>query len=78
MLSKARKAPFYSLKDRLDFLGRVYRVAKPVSEATGLSLPFILAHAAHEVAFREEHHGEQPLQPEGGQGLGRTDTHKGR
>ena len=47
----ARKAPFYSLQDRLDFLGRVYRVAKPVSEATGLSLPFILAHAAHEVQF---------------------------
>jgi flagellum-specific peptidoglycan hydrolase FlgJ len=48
---QARKAPFYSLQDRLDFLGRVYRVAKPVSEATGLSLPFILAHAAHEVQF---------------------------
>ena len=48
---KGRKAPFYSLKDRLDFLGRVYRVAKPMSEATGLSLPFILAHAAHEVDF---------------------------
>ena len=26
-------------------------MAKPVSEATGLSLPFILAHAAHEVEF---------------------------
>jgi hypothetical protein len=50
-VSQARKAPFYSLQDRLDFLGRVYRVAKPVSEATGLSLPFILAHAAHEVDF---------------------------
>ena len=48
---QAKKAPFYSLQDRLDFLGRVYRVAKPVSEATGLSLPFILAHAAHEVQF---------------------------
>jgi hypothetical protein len=48
---QARKAPFYSLKDRLDFLGRVYRVAKPISETTGLSLPFILAHAAHEVDF---------------------------
>ena len=46
-----RKAPFYSLQDRLDFLGRVYKVAKPLSEATGLSLPFILAHAAHEVQF---------------------------
>jgi hypothetical protein len=48
---QAKKALFYSLQDRLDFLGRVYRVAKPVSEATGLSLPFILAHAAHEVQF---------------------------
>jgi hypothetical protein len=48
---QAKKAPFYSLQDRLDFLGRVYRVAKPVSEAAGLSLPFILAHAAHEVQF---------------------------
>ena len=46
-----QKVPLYSLKDRLDFLGRVYRVAKPVSEATELSLPFILAHAAHEVQF---------------------------
>ena len=50
-VGEARKAPFYSLQDRLDFLGRVYRVAKPISEATGLSLPFILAHAAHEVEF---------------------------
>ena len=49
--SQAAKAPLYSQKDKLDFLGRVYRVAKPVSEATGLSLPFILAHAAHEVDF---------------------------
>ncbi len=48
---RVRKAPFYSLRDRLDFLGRVYRVAKPISEATGLSLPFVLAHAAHEVQF---------------------------
>jgi hypothetical protein len=48
---QTKKAPFYSLQDRLDFLGRVYRVAKPVSEAAGLSLPFILAHAAHEVQF---------------------------
>ncbi len=50
-VGQVKKAPFYSLKDRLDFLGRVYRVAKPVSEATGLSLPFVLAHTAHEVAF---------------------------
>jgi flagellar protein FlgJ len=32
-------------------LGNVYRVAKPISDATGVSLPFILAHAAHEVDF---------------------------
>ncbi len=43
--------PFYSLQDRLDFLGNVYRVAKPLSDETGISLPFILAHAAHEVDF---------------------------
>ena len=43
--------PFYSLRDRLDFLGDVYRVAKPVSDATGLSLPLILAHAAHETGW---------------------------
>jgi len=45
---QAKKPPFSSLKDKLDFLRRVYRVAKPLSERTGLSLPFILAHAAHE------------------------------
>jgi hypothetical protein len=50
-VSQAAQPPFYSAKDQLDFLGRVYRVAKPLSEATGLSLPFILAHAAHEVDF---------------------------
>jgi len=50
-VSQAAQPPSYSLKDQLDFLGRVYRVAKPISEATGLSLPFILAHAAHEVDF---------------------------
>ena len=50
-VSQASKVPFHSPKDKLDFLGQVYRVAKPVSEATGLSLPFILAHAAHEVDF---------------------------
>ena len=54
---QARKAPFYSLKDRLDFLGRVYRVAKPISDATGLSLPFILAHTAHEVDFGKKIEG---------------------
>jgi len=50
-VTRAAQPPFYSAKDQLDFLGRVYRVAKPLSEATGLSLPFILAHAAHEVDF---------------------------
>jgi len=49
--------PFYSLKDRLDFLGHVYRVAKPVSDETGISLPFILAHAAHEVDFGKKIEG---------------------
>ncbi len=48
---------FYSLKDRLDFHGHVYRVAKPVSDATGISLPFILAHTAHEVDFRKKIEG---------------------
>ncbi len=38
----------YSVKDKLDFLKQVYALAKPASEETGLSLPFILAHAAHE------------------------------
>jgi len=50
-VARAAQPPFYSAKDQLDFLGRVYRVAKPISEATGLSLPFILAHAAYEVDF---------------------------
>jgi flagellum-specific peptidoglycan hydrolase FlgJ len=48
---------FYSLKDKLDFLGRVYRVAKPISDETGISLPFILAHAAHEVDFGKKIEG---------------------
>jgi flagellum-specific peptidoglycan hydrolase FlgJ len=38
----------YTLKDKLDFLGKVYKAAKPASEETGLSLPFILAHSVHE------------------------------
>lgn len=43
--------PLYSVKDRLDFIGRVYPYAKAFSEQTGLSLPFILAHTAHEVGW---------------------------
>ena len=43
--------PFYSLKDKLAFLGEVYPTAKRASDATGLSLPFILAHAAHETGW---------------------------
>ena len=44
-------AKFHSLRDTLDFLGEVYALAKPVSDATGLSLPFILAHASHETGW---------------------------
>ncbi len=57
----ASRKPFYSLKDRLDFLGHVYRVAKPVSDETGISLPFILAHAAHEVDFGKKIEGNNPF-----------------
>ncbi len=49
------------MKDRLDFLGHVYRVAKPVSDETGISLPFILAHAAHEVDFGKKIEGNNPF-----------------
>ncbi len=49
--------PFYSLKDKIDFLRKVYAQAKPISEETGLSLPFILAHAAHEVDFGKKIEG---------------------
>jgi flagellar protein FlgJ len=45
------------VKDKLDFLKDVYRVAKPVSDATGLSLPFILAHAAHETGWGKNVNG---------------------
>ncbi len=41
--------PSYSLKDKLEFIGKVYPTAKALSDQTGLSLPFILGHAAHEV-----------------------------
>ncbi len=44
-------AKFHSVRDTLDFLGEVYALAKPASDATGLSLPFILAHAAHETGW---------------------------
>ncbi len=43
--------PFYSLKDKLDFIRRVYPLAKDLSNKTGLSLPFIFPHTAHEVAW---------------------------
>ncbi len=56
-MQPASGKPFYSLKDRLDFLGNVYRVAKPLSDETGISLPFILAHAAHEVDFGKKIEG---------------------
>lgn len=43
--------PLYSLKDKLDFLGNVYSLAKPVSERTGLSLPFLLSQASYETGW---------------------------
>ncbi len=55
--------PFYSLKDKINFLGKVYAQAKLISEETGLSLPFILAHAAHEAGWGKNVNGNNIFNP---------------
>ncbi len=41
----------YTMKEKFDFLKNVYNEAKPVSERTGLSLPFIIGHSATETGW---------------------------
>jgi flagellum-specific peptidoglycan hydrolase FlgJ len=55
--SSSPEKTFYSLKDKLNFIRRVYPLAKGLSDKTGLSLPFILAHTAHEVDWGKKIEG---------------------
>jgi hypothetical protein len=41
----------YTIKEKFDFLKDLYNEAKPVSKRTGLSLPFIMGHAATETGW---------------------------
>jgi flagellar protein FlgJ len=45
------------LKDKLEFIGKVYPFAKALSDKTGLPLPFILGHTAHEVDWGKKVEG---------------------
>jgi hypothetical protein len=47
----ATPRPPYSLKDKIDFLGNVYSLAKPISHRTGISLPFLVSQASYETGW---------------------------
>jgi flagellum-specific peptidoglycan hydrolase FlgJ len=63
----ARKS--YTIKDKFDFLKDVYNEAKPVSERTGLSLPFIIGHAATETGWGKWLNGNNLFNLEAGRDL---------
>lgn len=56
----------YTTKDMLGFVDDVYNEAKPVSERTGLSLPFIIGHAATETGWGKRMDGNNLFNLEAG------------